>query len=549
MLNPGFRIGGNLLRSNFPRAFAIQIVALFLGAIAVHIASSPTRAADRYEEPSRPRFHFSPERTWTNDPNGMVFFEGEYHLFYQDNPFGAKWGHMSWGHAASRDLVHWEHLPVALAEENGVMIFSGSAVVDWHNTSGFGKDGKPPMVAIYTGHYTGKPLQNQQIAYSTDRGRTWTKFAGNPVLDIGERDFRDPRVFWHEPTKCWVMAVAWPTHRKVRFYASPNLKDWKHLSDFGPAGATEGVWECPDLFPLGFQGKEKWVLIVNVSSGAPVGGSGCQYFIGDFDGKRFSLDGSPSKTRVAIEKSQGSSASAAKDAALWADYGPDFYAAVSWNDIPKSDGRRLWLGWMSNWIYANDVPTAPWRGAMSIPRELSLRATAEGVRLVQTPIRELQSLRGEERRFNGGTMEEANAWLKQNVTSGYPLELSVEFEPASKGRQGLALFKGAGEETIVGIDRVERRVYLDRTRSGNVKFHNKFPGVYAAPLAAAREGRVRLHVFVDACSIEVFVNDGERVVTALVFPSDNDRGVEVFSTNEGDRISGLDVWPLKSIWK
>ena len=222
-----------------------------------------------YKEQWRPQFHFSPATNWMNDPNGLVFYDGEYHLFYQFNPFGHKWGHMSWGHAVSRDLLHWDHLPVALAEENGVMIFSGSAVVDWNNSSGFGKNGKPPLVAIYTGHYTRKPLQNQQIGYSTDRGRTWTKYAGNPVLDIGEKDFRDPKVSWHEPTKRWVMVVSWPTQRKVRFYASPNLKDWTHLSDFGPAGSTKGIWECPDLFPLPHEGKTKWVLIVNVGSGVP----------------------------------------------------------------------------------------------------------------------------------------------------------------------------------------------------------------------------------------------------------------------------------------
>ena len=324
-------------------------------------ASSEGRAADLYREPYRPQLHFTPERNWMNDPNGMVFYDREYHLFYQSNPFGDKWGHMSWGHAASRDLVHWEHLPLALAEEDGVMIFSGSAVVDSKNTSGFGRNGRPPLVAIYTGHYTSKPLQNQHIAYSTDRGRTWTKYSGNPVLDIGEKDFRDPRVFWHEPTKRWVMAVSWPAQRKVRFYASRDLKDWTHLSDFGPAGSTQGIWECPDLFPLrvengtagvlpadrrapaptaaqpqagvpsaapegGRAPDQKWVLVVNVGSGAPAGGSGCQYFVGDFDGNQFSVD--HIHTADAPARPAG-------EPALWADYGPDFYAAVSWNDIPR----------------------------------------------------------------------------------------------------------------------------------------------------------------------------------------------------------------------
>src|SRR5437762_9115460 len=272
---------------------------LVITTLAMHItvsvfgaAFTASNAAELYREPFRPQFHFTPERNWMNDPNGMVFYQGEYHLFHQSNPFGDKWGHMSWAHAVSRDLVHWKHLPLALAEEDGVMIFSGSAVVDWKNTSGFGRNRRPPLVAIYTGHYTTRPLQNQHIAYSTDRGRTWTKYSGNPVLDIGEKDFRDPKVFWHEPTQRWIMVAAWPAHRKVRFYASSDLKQWTHLSDFGPAGSVKGIWECPDLFPLPVEDSKqtKWVLIVNIGSGAPAGGSGTQYFVGEFDGTHFTLD-------------------------------------------------------------------------------------------------------------------------------------------------------------------------------------------------------------------------------------------------------------------
>ena len=243
-------------------------------------------------EPWRPLYHFTPAKNWMNDPNGMVYHDGEWHLFYQYNPSGDKWGHMSWGHAVSRDLLAWEHLPLALPEENGIMIFSGSAVMDETNTSGFGKDGKGPMVAIYTAH-TDKN-QSQALAFSTDRGRTWTKFSANPVLDIGDKDFRDPKVIWHEPTQRWIMTVAWPVPRKVRFYSSPDLKQWSHLSDFGPAGSVAGIWECPDLFPLGIEGGgAKWVLIVNVGSGAPATGSGGQYFVGDFDGTVFNLDAPP----------------------------------------------------------------------------------------------------------------------------------------------------------------------------------------------------------------------------------------------------------------
>lgn len=474
-----------------------------------------------------------------NDPNGMVCFDGEYHLFYQYNPHGNQWGHMSWGHAVSRDLVQWEHLPLALAEERGVMIFSGSAVVDWKNTSGFGKNGQPPLVAIYTGHYTAKPLQNQQLAYSNDRGRTWTKFSGNPVLDIGEKDFRDPKVFWHEPTSRWIMAVSWSVQRKVRFYSSANLKDWKHLSDFGPAGSTEGIWECPDLFPLSLENQRRWVLLVNVGSGAPAGGSGCQYFVGDFDGKEFKVDPSYPKATVA-------------EPALWLDRGPDCYAAVTWSDVPAKDGRRIALGWMSNWQYANDAPTSPWRSAMTVPRELRLQETAGGIRLLQRPVEEQKKLRGERLHFSGGTVDEANAWIRKNEIRSGPLELTIEYPPQADGIDGVKLFKGENqgkiEEVIVGVDHKLGRAFLDRTKSGGVGFHPKFSGVYFAPRADP-EKVTRLHFVLDACSVEVFVDGGEQAITALTFPSKESHGIEFFGPNPQAKISAIEAWKMSSSWK
>ena len=658
-------------------------------------AALDVSAAELYREAFRPQFHFTPATNWMNDPNGLVFFEGEYHLFYQFNPAGDKWGHMSWGHAISRDLLHWEHLPVALQEEDGVMIFSGSAVVDWKNTSGFGKAGKPPLVAIYTGHYTTKPLQNQHIAYSTDRGRTWTKFAGNPVLDINEKDFRDPKVFWHEPTQRWVMIVAWPVQRKTRLYASTDLKHWTHLSDFGPAGSTKGIWECPDLFPLRVAGEPKqakWGLIVNAGSGAPAGGPGCQYFVGDFDGMRFTLDtaSQPKATpefvpegkvladferedygdwRVTgdafgkhpaggtLERQQSVSgfrggglvntfrggdgaqgtltspefeithdylsfligggnhagktclnllvdsrvvrtvtgdaaerlnwkswdlrefrgrkgaleivdhhtggwghinvdhilmadapARPATEGALWADYGRDFYAAVSWSDVPKSDGRRLWIGWMSSPEYAQEVPTSPWRSAMSLPRELALRVTPEGLRLVQEPARESQKLRGEHSRLRNAGIAGANDWLQKRGPFGELLEITVEMKPVdATGELGVLLGIGQGE-TQVCYDAAQGRLYLDRTRSGRSDFHAKFSARHEAPLPL-RDQRLRLHIFVDSSSVEVFANDGEIVLTDLIFPSAEPRRLELFSKTGRPEIMALDVWELKSIWK
>ena len=494
--------------------------------------SSPLSA--RADEPDRerwrPQFHFTPPKNWINDPNGLVFYDGEYHLFYQFNPLGDRWGHMSWGHAASRDLVCWEHLPVALHEANDVMIFSGSAVVDWKNTSGFGKDGKPPLVAIYTGHYTQKPLQNQHIAYSNDRGRTWTKYAGNPVLDIGAKDFRDPKVFWHEPTARWVMVVAWPTQRKVRFYASSNLKNWTQLSDFGPAGATTGVWECPDLFPLDVEnrkGARKWVLIVNVGSGAPAGGSGCQYFVGDFDGKRFRLDAPAGPERPA----------------LWADWGRDFYAAVSWNDIPPDDGRRLWLGWMSNWEYARDVPTSPWRGAMSIPRALTLRKTDSGWLLLQQPVKELETLRGRHKQVALKNLSGRTDLSMLNGVTSDAFELETELEPDPNAAFHLSLQTGATEETVLRFHIPDRELTLDRTRSGNVGFHKKFAGTAGAPLRLI-DGRLKLQLFVDTSSVEVFVNDGETVQTSLMLPSAGARRLGLRVVQGELRQVNLRAWKL-----
>ncbi|MDX3225165.1 GH32 C-terminal domain-containing protein [Streptomyces sp. ME19-01-6] len=247
-----------------------------------------------YSETYRPQFHFTPEKNWMNDPNGLVYYKGEYHLFYQYNPGGNSWGDMSWGHAVSTDLVHWKQLPLALSHDDKEMVFSGSAVVDWNNTTGFGTKKNPPMVAVYTSAYKDGGKQAQSLAYSTDRGRTWTKYQGNPVIDIGSKEFRDPKVQWYAPTKSWLMTVSLSTEHKVRFYSSKNLKDWKQLSEFGPAGATGGVWECPDLFPLAVDGDEnniKWVLVVNISPGGIAGGSAAQYFIGDFDGRKFTPEG------------------------------------------------------------------------------------------------------------------------------------------------------------------------------------------------------------------------------------------------------------------
>ncbi len=315
--------------------------------------------------------HFSPQQHWTNDPNGLVYFRGEYHLFFQYNPFGDEWGHMSWGHAVSTDLLHWHELPVAIPEQDGMMIFTGSVVVDRENTSGFCAPKTECLVAVYTGNSDKAHgnLQTQNIAYSRDSGRTWTLYTGNPVLDLHMADFRDPSVSWDDKEHHWVMAVSLPKEHKVRFYSSPNLKQWTQLSDFGPAGDVAGDWECPDLLRIpaaNGQGEGMWALKVGLNPGAPQGGSGEQYFLGSFDGKSFTASSDPG-------------------AHGWTNYGKDDYCAISFNGLPKRE-KPVLIGWMSNWQYAAKLPTSPWRGQMSLPRRLSLLKDGAGLALEQEPV-------------------------------------------------------------------------------------------------------------------------------------------------------------------
>ena len=318
----------------------------------------------------RPRAHFTPSKNWINDPNGLLYYKGKYHLFYQHNPSGILWGNMSWGHSVSTDLQHWEHLPVAIECTETTGIFSGSAVVDFTNSSGFGSIENPPLVAIYTVHQNDESNQSQHIAYSVDEGVTWVKYADNPVLDLGMKDFRDPKVSWVEATQSWLMTVAKPQEYKIAFFTSKDLKNWEHLSDFGPLGATGGIWECPDLFSLQTpNGEDKWVLLVSLNPGGIAGGSGTQYFIGDWDGKTFSTDQKETK---------------------WIDYGRDNYAGVTFHNAP--DNRKIFLAWMSNWDYAAKLPSPIWRGSMTAPRELTLIEHDNLLHLSSLPTTEIKDV-------------------------------------------------------------------------------------------------------------------------------------------------------------
>jgi fructan beta-fructosidase len=441
----------------------------------------------------RPAYHFTPAAHWMNDPNGMVFYQGTYHLFFQYYPGGMVWGPMHWGHATSPDMLSWKEQPIALYPDSLGYIFSGSAVIDKNNTAGFGKDA---MVAIFTHHDpkgekagTDK-FQNQSLAYSLDAGKTWKKYARNPVLkNPGIKDFRDPKVSWNDAAKKWIMTLA--TLDRITFYSSANLKDWTKESEFGQKlGAHGGVWECPDLFPLTLGGKTHWVLIVNLNPGGPNGGSATQYFVGQFDGHTFTT--SQTKTQ-------------------WADYGPDEYAGVT---FANTGSRRLFLGWMSNWEYANQVPTSPWRSAMTIPRELGLRQEGAEIYLTSQPAAELAGL------------TKAPATL-QNVAVKNTVDLTARLKStadkhkltlktAQLGSFELVLGNAAGEELVVGYDQAEKQYFIDRSKAGSASFSPKFTGRATAPRLSMAAG-TELTLFFDAASVELFADQGLTAMTEIFF--------------------------------
>jgi fructan beta-fructosidase len=467
----------------------------------------------------RPLFHFSSPVGWLNDPNGMLYSDGEYHLFYQHYPDDIIWGPMHWGHAVSRNLTTWENLPVALAPDPLGMIFSGSAVTDAQDTAGFGHGA---MVAVFT--YNQDHHQSQGLAYSVDSGRTWTKYAGNPVLmpPDGTPDFRDPKVFWYGAGGGhWVMLLA--VGREVWIYTSPDLKQWAKTDEIGGRGATGGVWECPELveLPLDDGPQTRWALVVSVQQGAPAGGSGQQYFVGDFDGARFT----PAEP---------------VDVVRWADYGADFYAAQAWNDAPG--GRHIWLAWMSNWDYARQTPATTWRGAMTVPRELSLTSGDDGIQLIQRPATEFESLR----RPLGSWRDEDIAPGKNPLSdlSGDAIELVARFRvdaATAASRFGLRVRVGAGEQTTVGYNVATGMLYLDRSQSGEM-----LPG-FAAPQVRAlppRDGIVELHILVDRSSIEVFADGGRTVLTNQIFPDPASQGVEIFAEGGAVRLVSLEAYRL-----
>jgi fructan beta-fructosidase len=482
----------------------------------------------------RPLYHFTPPMGWMNDPNGLVYFDGEYHLFYQYIPWdlwdAAGASHPAhWGHAVSSDLLHWTHLPVALEPDHLGAIFSGSVVVDEHDSSGF-FDGRPGLVAIFT-HHNGKPSPHgpevQSIAYSGDRGRTWISYARNPVIaNPGPPDFRDPKVLWHAPTRQWVMVVTYHGDR-VQFYQSENLRDWRYAGEFGAdQGAHSDQWECPDLFTLPVHGDpnhSKWLLHVSTyhlttTSEHP----GLQYFVGGFDGTIFSNDNPV-------------------DIVLTPDYGRDNYAAVTWSDIPAADGRRLMIGWMNDWTYARAVPTDLWKGQMTVPRELRLRRRDGEIRLLQMPAAELTRLRAERSHCEDATVgPEVSVW-ERGIGDG--MEIIAAIDPGSALECGVRVYAGEEEQTVIGYNRETATLFVDRMQSGRSAFSPAFPGRSGGPLTL-QDGVFSLRIYLDAQSVEVFGNEGEAVISSLIFPESAFTGIECYAVAGEARILSLDVFRL-----
>jgi sucrose-6-phosphate hydrolase SacC (GH32 family) len=647
-----------------------------------------------YDEPYRPQYHFSPAKNWMNDPNGLIYLDGEYHLFFQYNPEGATWGNMSWGHAVSTDLVHWKEQPIAIEGSAAERIFSGSVVVDRDNTSGFGQPGRPAMVAVYTSWYeSGSRHQAQSLAYSLDRGRTWTKFADNPVLTAEQdgknpQDFRDPKVFWYAPQKKWVMVLALSADHRIAVYSSTDLRTWRHLSDFGPAGATGGVWECPDLFELPVDGdpsRKKWVLSVNLSPGSIAGGSGAQYFVGDFNGTTFTADDtgpyvppagrsladfegdtygagwtttgtafdsgpasgtlarqnpvsgfaghglvnsfsdgdgptgtltSPPFTidadylnflvggghhadtvvnllvdgqvvrhtsgadnevmdwtawdlvdlrgqRAQLQLVDGNSggwghiladqftladspARSSTGRARWQDFGADYYAAVTWNDVP--DGRRLAIGWMNNWLYANEVPTAPWRSISTLPRELTLKIVGGRIDLVQRPVPEVNALQPKASyEADAVRVPVGTTGLDDPGARGQSLRLDLRLDVGDSSAAGVRVRTGPGEQMVIGYDTRRQELYLDRRGSGQDGFSPEFAKVARAPLALP-SGGLKLQIYVDRSSVEVFADQGQVTLTDQIFPAAGSTGVELFADGGAATVNALRIFQLPPIW-
>jgi len=483
----------------------------------------------------RPAFHFTPHQNWTNDPNGLVYYKDQYHLFYQYNPEGDVWGHMSWGHATSKDMMKWEHQPIALQDyPNGngtsTMFFSGTAVADKDNTSGLGKSADEfPLVAIYTAHIDSSGTgvsQNQSMAYSLD-GKQFTRYDKNPLIDLHTTDFRDPKVFWQEQSRQWVMIVAKPLDYTLQLYTSQDLKEWSLLSEFGDKlGDKSKIWECPDMFELPVeneQGITKWV--VTLSGGHPQqnGNLGMQYFIGNFDGKTFTPD--------------------PLSYPLYLDYGKDFYAGIIFNNLPENDNRKIMIGWQNSWEYAAATPSKGFRGQMSLPRELSLYKNENSqYRVKSFPAREVNSYRGRLLSTQGSVAVTGSKVL--NAITGSMLDIEFVIRKSSAEQAGIKLLKHGENQTAVYYSKIDNTLKIDRTKSGNVGFSPKFASIESVPMPDTDED-ITIRIVVDRNNVEVFANGGKQVMTDLVFPLSDQFTYELFSTEVATTFRDINIWEMK----
>lgn len=487
----------------------------------------------------RPNFHFTPESGWMNDPNGMFYHNGYFHLYFQHYPDDNVWGPMHWGHAISTDMITWKEQPIALYPDEKGYIFSGSAVVDHNNTSGFGEEGKTPIIAMFTyhdpkGEKDGEiDYQSQAIAYSLDEGKTFTKYEGNPVIENPEiRDFRDPKITRDEVHDQWVMVLS--ADDKTMFYTSQNLKDWELAFEFGRGlGAHGGVWECPDFIQMNVEGtdEKKWVLIQSLNPGGYNGGSGTQYFVGDFDGKTFTLDESM--------KDVG------KDHSYWIDFGKDNYAGVTWANIPKENGRTLFMGWMSNWLYAQEVPTETWRSAMTIARELRLEKENDTYIISSMPVKELKNYRGISYQDKDIKIEEETKLIDSSKIDLTSAEIRFKISDLQQSNYKFKLSNSQGDELIFGYNHPKKEFYLDRSAAGQTEFSEDFANKISVAPRISEDTELNGVIILDKTSIELFYDDGKTVITEIVFPNYPWEKLSIAPENGELTLDGIEAYQLK----
>ena len=483
-----------------------------------------------YEDRYRPQFHYTAESQIINDPNGLVYFKGKYHLMHQYNVHN----YIYWGHAVSEDLVHWEHLTPALAPDEIGQIWSGSAVVDWKNTSGLQTGENPVFIAIFTYNEHIDCQQSQGIAYSNDEGNTWSKYCNNPVLTSGgKKDFRDPKVFWYAEKNCWIMVLACGDH--VEFYQSVNLLAWEYAGEFGKGqGSRRGIWECPDLFWMPIVSKEegRWILTVSLNDGSPAGGCGMQYFVGSFDGNHYVNENVP-------------------DCVLWMDYGQDFYAGVSWNmdGAQASDAgqRRLMIAWADNWLYRDELPTELFRGQLSTVRELTLCREPEGIRLRQAPVEELERIRKERIPLRTGRIDSGESIQLEKSTGTLDLNLHTRMME-NTGEVQVRLVWEQGENVTIGYQIPEKILYVDRGYL-EIKPKECFYDRQSVRLELSQE-QLELRILADTSQLEIFADGGRCVITDLMFPKqDAEYTVEICAKDSNIEILTADAWKLETVWK